>query len=177
MDLFTFTLHTGEKHGQSLKWDASICNPDYKQATKTPKGEGRAGRQRLSSKCFVVVLCDSANKGQSSWNRSSRLWWRPVAVVQKQMRRMLLLPGWSCAVWASASSPPIGECRWALQTPCVGPPPFDAPGEGEDRRNWRHSSTYAAELDLTGQGGLKRERKPEEHKIQRKRKQPTHLLN
>lgn len=151
MDLFTFTLHTGEKHGQSLKWDASICNPDYKEATKTPKGEGCAARLALDgSDCLQCVLRDSVNKGQSSWNRSSRLWWGPVAVVQKQMRRMLLLPGWSCAVWASASSPPIGECRWALQTPCVGPPPFDAPGEGEDRRNWRHSSTYAAELDLTG---------------------------
>jgi len=28
----------------------------------------------------------------------------------------------------------------------VGPPPFDAPVEGKDRGNRRHSSTHAAEL-------------------------------
>lgn len=80
---------------------------------------------------------------------------------------MLLLPRWSCVVWASASSPPIGECQWALQTPCVGPPPFDDPGEGEDRGNRRHSSTHAAELYCTrwvGTQEIKRKRKTDKWK-------------
>lgn len=130
--------------------------------------------------CLQNVWYDGTNKGQLK--RSSRLWWRPVAVVQKQMRRMLLLPGWSCAVWASASSPPIGECRWALQTPCVGPPPFDAPGEGEDGGTGdTPPHTPLSSTWLGGGGGaggrgvwgIKRERKPEERKIQRKRKRPS----
>lgn len=54
----------------------------------------------------------------------------------------------------------------------MGPPPFEAPGEGEDRGNRRHSSTHAAEDQLEQNAGnkeVKWKKAAEESGIYRKR--------